>query len=82
MKKEAWLCQTTRKNNPLYEEQARGIHSDIEELLTREVNSMESRHGQKCVVKHSVYTLCFVACTRYVSRWVTLLCQVNMQFQG
>ena len=27
-----------RKNNPLSEEQARGIRPDIEELLTREVN--------------------------------------------
>ena len=38
MKKDAWLCLTTRKNNPLSEEQARSIRSDIEELLTREVD--------------------------------------------
>ncbi len=38
MKKDAWLRLTTRKNNPLSEEQARGIRSDIEELLTREVD--------------------------------------------
>src|SRR5207249_3610949 len=38
MKKEAWLLLITRKNNPLSEEQARGIRPDIEELLTREVN--------------------------------------------
>ncbi|GBB85468.1 hypothetical protein RclHR1_00120022 [Rhizophagus clarus] len=38
MKKDAWLRLTTCKNNPLSEEQlGRGIHSDIEELLTREV---------------------------------------------
>ena len=29
---------TTHKNNPLSEEQARGIRLDIEELLTREVD--------------------------------------------
>src|SRR6266480_4145870 len=38
MKKDAWLRLTTRKNNPLSEEQARGIRSDIEELLTKEVD--------------------------------------------
>jgi hypothetical protein len=38
MKKKAWLRLTTCKNNPLSEEQARGIRSDIEELLTREVD--------------------------------------------
>src|SRR6266480_7360945 len=38
MKKDAWLRLTTRKSNPLSEEQARGIRPDIEELLTREVN--------------------------------------------
>jgi len=38
MKKDVWLRLTTRKSNPLSEEQARGIRSDIEELLTREVN--------------------------------------------
>ena len=38
MKKNAWLRLTTRKNNPLSEEQARGIRPDIEELLTREVD--------------------------------------------
>ncbi|GBB98135.1 hypothetical protein RclHR1_31470004 [Rhizophagus clarus] len=37
MKKDAWLCLTTRKSNPLSEEQAKGIRSDIEELLTKEV---------------------------------------------
>jgi len=38
MKRDVWLRLTTRKNNPLSEEQARGIRPDIEELLTREVN--------------------------------------------
>jgi len=38
MKKDVWLRLTNRKNNPLSEEQARGIRSDIEELLTREVD--------------------------------------------
>ncbi len=38
MKKDAWLCLTICKNNSLSEEQARGIYSDIEELLTREVD--------------------------------------------
>jgi hypothetical protein len=38
VKKDVWLRLTTRKNNPLSEEQVIGIHSDIEELLTREVN--------------------------------------------
>ena len=38
MKKDVWLRLTTRKNNPLSEEQARGIRSDIKELLTREVD--------------------------------------------
>ena len=37
MKKDAWLRLTTRKSNPLSEEQAKGIRSDIEELLTKEV---------------------------------------------
>jgi len=38
MKKDVWLRLTTRKNKPLSEEQVRGIHPDIEELLNREVN--------------------------------------------
>ena len=38
MKRDVWLRLTTRKCNPLSEEQARGIHSDVEELLIREVN--------------------------------------------
>ncbi|CAB5349170.1 unnamed protein product [Rhizophagus irregularis] len=38
---------------------------------------MESRHGQKCVAKHSVYTLCFVAHIRYISRWVTPVLSVS-----
>ena len=35
MKKDVWLRLTTRKNNPLSKEQARGIRPDIEELLTK-----------------------------------------------
>ncbi|CAI2196408.1 16740_t:CDS:2, partial [Funneliformis geosporum] len=35
---DVWLQLTTCKNNPLSEEQVRGIHSDIEEMLTRKVN--------------------------------------------
>ncbi|PKB96323.1 hypothetical protein RhiirA5_435015 [Rhizophagus irregularis] len=38
MKKDVWLRLTNCKNRPLSEEQVRGIHPDIEELLTREVN--------------------------------------------
>ncbi len=38
MKKDAWLCLTTHKNNPLFEKQARGICSDIKELFIKEVN--------------------------------------------
>jgi hypothetical protein len=36
IKHEVWHRLTTRKNNPLSEEQASGIRSDIEELLTKE----------------------------------------------
>ncbi|RGB31550.1 hypothetical protein C1646_763932 [Rhizophagus diaphanus] len=36
MKKDVWLRLTNRKNKPLSEEQVRGIHPDIEELLTKE----------------------------------------------
>ncbi|CAB5370400.1 unnamed protein product [Rhizophagus irregularis] len=38
MKKDVWLRLTNCKNRPLSEEQVRGIHPDIEELLTREVD--------------------------------------------
>src|SRR5215216_3292423 len=38
MKKDVWLRLITRKNNPLSKEQVIGIHSDIEELLTKKVN--------------------------------------------
>ena len=38
MKKDVWLWLTIRKNNPLSEDQARGIRPDIEELLIRKVN--------------------------------------------
>jgi len=42
VKKDVWLRLITRKNNPLSEEQVRGIHSDIEELLTREKIKIEA----------------------------------------
>ncbi|CAB5354516.1 unnamed protein product [Rhizophagus irregularis] len=38
IKKEVWLRLTTRKYNPLTEEQAGRIHPDIDSLLTKEVN--------------------------------------------
>ena len=54
MKKDAWLRLTTRKNNPLSEEQARGIRPDIEELLTREVNRyFKKKDRQKIKIEAS-----------------------------
>jgi hypothetical protein len=47
MKKDAWLRLTTRKNNPLSMEQARGIRPDIEGLLTREVNRYFKRKDRQ-----------------------------------
>src|SRR5437762_10001832 len=55
MKKDVWLHLTTRKNNPLSEEQARGIRSDIEELLTREVNRYyNKKNRQKIKIEANV----------------------------
>src|SRR3954468_21098079 len=55
MKKDAWLRLTTRKSNPLSEEQARGIRSDIEELLTREVNRYyNKKNRQKIKIEANV----------------------------
>ncbi|PKK68511.1 hypothetical protein RhiirC2_782175 [Rhizophagus irregularis] len=52
MKKDAWLRLTTCKNNPLSEEQARGIHPDIEELLTSNVNRYyKSKNCQKIKIE-------------------------------
>src|SRR5215216_4878985 len=52
MKKDVWLRLITRKNNPLSEEQVIGIHSDIEELLTREVNRyFRKRDRQKIKIE-------------------------------
>ncbi|PKC17647.1 hypothetical protein RhiirA5_492835 [Rhizophagus irregularis] len=53
MKKDAWLHPTTRKNNPLSEEQARGIRPNIEELLTsnKENNikkTIEAQVAEEC----------------------------------
>src|SRR3989337_3852193 len=47
MKKDVGLRLTTRKNNPLSEEQVRGIHPDIEELLTREVNRYHNKKNRQ-----------------------------------
>src|SRR3954469_24055847 len=55
MKKDACLRLTTRKNNPLSEEQARGICLDIEELLTSNVNRYyKSKNRQKIKIKANV----------------------------
>ncbi|PKY43500.1 hypothetical protein RhiirA4_457495 [Rhizophagus irregularis] len=57
MKKDAWLRLTTRKNNPLSEEQARGIRSDIEELLTREVDRyFNKKNRQKIKIEANTTT--------------------------
>ncbi len=47
MKKDVWLRLTNRKNKPLSEEQVRGIHPDIEELLTREVNRYYNKKNRQ-----------------------------------
>src|ERR1043166_10018567 len=55
MKKDAWLRLTTRKNNPLSEEQARGIRPDIEELLTKGVNRYyNKKNRQKIKIEANV----------------------------
>ena len=55
MKKDVWLRLINRKNKPLSEEQVRGIHPDIEELLTKEVNRyypLNCRAGKfACIIK-------------------------------
>src|SRR3989337_4335939 len=57
MKKDVWLRLTTRKNNPLSEEQARGIRPDIEELLTREVNRYyKKKDRQKIKIEANTLT--------------------------
>src|SRR3954471_3241113 len=57
MKKDAWLRLTTRKNNPLSEEQARGIRPDIEELLTSNVNRYyKSKNRQKIKIEANTST--------------------------
>src|SRR3954462_6244169 len=46
---------TTRKNNPLSEEQARGIRADIEELLSSNVNRYyKSKNRQKIRIEANV----------------------------
>ena len=55
MKKDVWLRLTTRKNKPLSEEQVRGIHPDIEELLTKEVNRYyNKKNRQKIKIEANV----------------------------
>src|SRR5436305_8220873 len=57
MKKDAWLRLITRKNNSLSEEQARGIHPDIEELLTSNVNRYyKSKNRQKIKIEANTST--------------------------
>src|SRR5438046_6380137 len=52
MKNDVGLRLTNRKNKPLFEEQVRGIHPDIEELLTREVNRYNNKKNrQKIKIK-------------------------------
>jgi len=51
------LRLTTRKNNPLSEEQARGIRSDIEELLTKEVDRyLNKKNRQKIKIEANTST--------------------------
>ncbi|CAB4410883.1 unnamed protein product [Rhizophagus irregularis] len=48
LKKKAWVTSYKPQNNPLSEEQARGIRPDIEELLTSNVNRYyKSKNRQK-----------------------------------
>ncbi|GBC08376.1 hypothetical protein RclHR1_08070010 [Rhizophagus clarus] len=55
MKKDVWLRLTNRKNRPLSEKQVRGIHPDIEELLTREVNRYyNKKNRQKIKIEANV----------------------------
>jgi hypothetical protein len=57
LKKDAWLRLTTCKNNPLSEEQARGIRPDIEELLTSNVNRYyKSKNRQKIKIEANTST--------------------------
>src|SRR2546430_17734459 len=51
------LRLTTRKNNPLSEEQARVIRSDIEELLTSNINRYyKSKNRQKIKIEANTST--------------------------
>src|ERR1043165_8821822 len=55
MKKDVWLRLTNRKNRPLSEEQVRGIHPDIEKLLTKEVNRYyNKKNRQKIKIEANV----------------------------
>src|SRR5437763_1070591 len=54
MKRNAWLRLIIRKNNSLSEKQARVIHPEIEELLTREVNRyFKKKDRQKIKIEAS-----------------------------
>src|ERR1044071_372508 len=55
MKKDVWLRLTNRKNRPLSEEQVRGIHPNIEELLTKEINRYyNKKNRQKIKIEANV----------------------------
>ena len=55
MKKDVWLHLTNCKNKPLSEKQVKGIHPDIEELLTREVNRYyNKKNRQKIKIEANV----------------------------
>src|SRR5215813_2064704 len=45
IKKNIWARLTTRKNNPLSEEQASGTHPDIKFMLMREVDKYLKKKG-------------------------------------
>jgi len=47
IKKNIWARLTTRKNNPLSEEQASGTHPNVEFILTREVDKYLKKKGHQ-----------------------------------
>ena len=47
IKKNIWARLTTRKNNPLSEEQASGMHPDIKFMLIREVDKYLKKKGHQ-----------------------------------
>ena len=57
IKSDIWRRLITRKYNPLSEEQAGGIHPDIEELLTKEANRYFKKKGcQKIKIEANTAT--------------------------